>query len=360
MTAYKKVAVIGGGIAGMTAAWELSQQGFETVLIEKGGYLGGHAVKFTCKASDKCLECGACAVEKTLKEVTEDPNIKVFLFADVDKIEKGGRFKISVKNSNADKPNKEYSINKPKNFTDVSKTGKEDIEADAVVLATGFNPFDPKKKPTYNYGDVPNIITGMELEEIKRMNGKLIRPSDGKEPKKIGFIQCVGSRDNRLGNLWCSHVCCPYALRMAQSIKYKNPDVDITVFYMDIQNTGKDFNEFYEKAKADFNFVRNIPIDIYPNKNDTLRTRYLKEDGVPCDDIFDMIVLSVGIMPGGDNQKMADILKLELDHNGFVKQSSSKGIFIAGTVGGPKTIAASIAHAGQAASEVIKYLKEAK
>jgi heterodisulfide reductase subunit A len=198
-----------------------------------------------------------------------------------------------------------------------------------------------------------------------RAQGRVLRPSDGQPPAKVAFIQCVGSRDERLGNLWCSHVCCPYALRAAELMKHHNPEVEITVFYMDIQNTGNNFPAFYEKCKQDLQFVRNIPVDIYPMEDDRLRMRYTTEaDGSPVDAEFDLVVLSIGIMPGLDNQRMASLLDIGLDADGFFRSSDSfnrtattnNGVFLAGTVGGPKTIAASMAHAGQAAYDAMKYL----
>jgi heterodisulfide reductase subunit A len=213
------------------------------------------------------------------------------------------------------------------------------------------------------------VITGLELETIKRAGGKVVRPSDGKAPEKVAFIQCVGSRDERLGNLWCSKVCCPYALRTAMSMKHKHPEMEITIFYMDIQNTGNGFPAFYDQCRTDLNFVRNIPVDVYPLTNDRLRTRFMEEGaGVPTDAEFDLLVLSVGIMPGSDNQALADIFGLELNPDGFFAAQDSlnptltatTGVFLAGTVQGPKTIANSMAHAGQSAREVIKYLGAAQ
>jgi heterodisulfide reductase subunit A len=151
-------------------------------------------------------------------------------------------------------------------------------------------------------------------------------------------------------------------------MKYKNPDMDITVFYMDIQNTDKNFPIFYEQCKTDLRFVRNIPVDIYPLENDRLKMRYMGEEGAPIDEEFDLVVLSVGIMPGSDNGKLSESLGIGLDQDGFFastdklnRTSTAKdGVFVAGTVEGPKTIAASMAHAGQAACEVMKYLGGAK
>ena len=391
-TANKKVMVVGGGIAGLTAAWELSQLDIDVELIEKTCFLGGYAIQFCCKATDECVTCGACSAEDMLYNVVNEPKIKVHLATEVEKINKNGKLSVSLKKGSPQIDSAEGGIvkgysknNSPllvvidKNsckkipdgavvFDDIELENKID-DIDAVILASGFTPFNAEIKGTYGYNKFNNLVTGLDLERIIRKNGKVVRPSDGKEPKAVAFIQCVGSRDENLGNLWCSQVCCPYALRMAEQTKYKNPDTEITIFYMDIQNAGKNFPIFYEKCKSDMRFVRNIPVDIYPIKDDKLEMRYMNDDdGLSVKEVFDMVVLSIGIMPGSDNAQLSELLDINLNKDGFFackdkfnRTSTSKdGIFIAGTVQGPKTIAASMAHATQAAGEVMKYLGVSK
>jgi heterodisulfide reductase subunit A2 len=387
-----KVMVIGGGIAGLTAAWELAGLGAQVMLVEKADYLGGHAIQYSCKATDECRQCGACAVERMLKNVVNEPAISVFLATEVASIHKNGKFNVSLKKTavsrdysacdkgySADPKGcaavRGYSLNNAKYYlADGSlkpeNTGGEDaLEVDAVVVATGFTPFDPRVKGTYRYEDLENVISGMDLEAGKRANGTLLRPSDGKPPKKIAFIQCVGSRDERLGHLWCSQVCCPYALRTAQSLKYKDPELEITVFYMDIQNTGNDFPIFYQQCRDTMKFVRNIPVDMYKTEDDRVRTRFMASEGSSeaVEENFDLVVLSVGIMPAADNASLAELVGTPLNGDGFFAcadmlnraLTGQEGIFVAGTATGPKTIAESIVHAGQSASEVMKYLGRA-
>ena len=326
-----------------------------------------------------------------LKNVVDEPKIKVHLATEVEKINNNGRISVNLKKSSY-QPDlategivRGYSKNNTPLHVIVDKKKCEEnpdaipegaveldamgfsgkLDVDAVILASGFQPFDAEQKGTYGYKKFPNVVTGMDLERIIRENVTVVRPSDGKTAQKIAFIQCVGSRDERLGNLWCSQVCCPYALRMAEIIKHKNADAEISVFYMDIQNVGKDYAGFYEKCKMDFRFVRNIPVDVFPMENDSLSMRYMnEEDGLCINEEFDLVVLSVGIMPGPDNSNLSDIFDVGLNEDGFFagvdKLNSSStlkdGVFLAGTVAGPKNIAASMAHAGQAASEVIKHL----
>jgi len=391
-TQSKKIMVIGGGIAGLTAAWELAGLGAQVALVEKADFLGGNAIQYACKATDECRQCGACAVESMLKNVVNEPAIGVYLATEVAGIEKNGNFKVSLKKADSTRDTKAceggytadptgcaavkgYSLNNAKYYLEDGSlnpetTGSADsLEVDAVVVATGFTPFDPRIKSTYRYTELENVVSGMDLESGKRANGKVLRPSDGKPPKKLAFIQCVGSRDERLGNLWCSQVCCPYALRTAQSMKYKDPELDITIFYMDIQNTGNDFPVFYQQCKDEMKFVRNIPVDMYKTDDDRIRTRFMAAEGnsEAVEDIFDLVVLSVGIMPGADNASLSETVGAPLNGDGFFAcadklnraLTGQEGIFVAGTASGPKTIAESIVHAGQSAGEVMKYLGRA-
>ena len=384
--------VIGGGIAGLTAAWELAGLGAQVALVEKADFLGGHAIQYACKATDECRQCGACAVESMLKNVVNEPAISVYLATEVAGINKNGNFTVSLKKTDAVRDAKAceagyaadpggcaavkgFSLNNAKYYqTDGSlnpeTTGNADtLEVEAVVVATGFTPFDPRIKSTYRYEELKNVVSGLDLESGKRANGTVLRPSDGQPPKKVAFIQCVGSRDERLGNLWCSQVCCPYALRTAQSMKHKDPELDITVFYMDIQNTGNDFPVFYQQCKDEMKFVRNIPVDMYETDDDRISTRFMAADGSSeaAEDVFDLVVLSVGIMPGSDNASLSEAVGAPLNDDGFFacaeklnrSLTGQAGIFVAGTASGPKTIAESIVHAGQSAGEVMKYLGRA-
>ena len=389
----KTVLIIGGGIAGLSAARDLSRLDVRVELVEKADFLGGHAIQYACKATDTCLQCGACKVEATLKEVVSSDNIHVHLASEVKRISRNGRFSVQLSRTAVNKADgfdtcasdyqnspvqcagiRGYSLHNTRYYTADGRINTEttaqaeQVEADAVILASGFSPFDATCKSTYRYGDLDNVITGLDLERTKRATGTLVRPSDGQTPQKIAFIQCVGSRDERLGHLWCSQVCCPYALRTAMSLKHKYPDLDITVFYMDIQNTGNSFNDFFPQCREALKFVRTIPVDMYAVEGGGVQTRYMSEaDGIPVQEIFDLVVLSVGIMPGSDNPALAETLNIPLNSDGFAAgldaldttATKAGGVFLAGTVAGPKTIANTMAHAGQAAGNVIAYLRRA-
>jgi len=372
--------VVGGGIAGLTAAWELARQNVSVDLVEKSCFLGGHSIGFTCKATDKCQQCGACSVEEMLKKVIEEPLIKVHLRTEINALERSRGFRATLKKSSCDMAEgqilKGFSRHNfplfvvgsgvteplPEGAVKIEEMGSEcDIQVDAVIVATGFTPFDATIKSTYGYGKWENVITGLEFENIVRENAGIVRPSDGIRPEKVAFIQCVGSRDERLGNLWCSEVCCAYAMRMDGTIKHANPGAEVSIFYIDIQNTGKEFPVFYEKIRENVRFVRTIPVDIYPIDNDCLKLRHMAEDeGSPLFEEFDLVVLSVGLMPGADSRIVSQIFDIPLTMDGFLDDSVNSGVFVAGTAAGPGTIAGTMAGAGKIAFDAVKYLGGAK
>lgn len=408
----KSVIIIGGGIAGLTAAWELAQQDVGVHLVEKGHFLGGHAIHYNCKATDVCQQCDACTVEKMLKNVVSEPRITVHLASNVQSISKNTGFAVTLdKRVQYASPREQEhlsaayarcpvpgailrgtSINNSPLFAleesllpqlkdqlpdlfgpdglDANKEpAQETLKADAVILATGFEPFHPEDKPTYNSASLKNVVSALDMERIKKEQGHYVRPSDGRPPQRVAFIQCVGSRNEQLGHLWCSHVCCPYALRMAEVMKKDDSETDITVFYMDIQNIGRDHQSFYQQCQSDFRFVRNIPVDIYPGENDSMLVSYMDEsDEKVIRDPFDLVVLSVGIMPGQDNARLAEMANISLTPNGFVQSASEldttstavEGIFAAGTATGPKSIAESMVNAGQAVRNTVKHLGVSK
>jgi heterodisulfide reductase subunit A len=402
------VTIVGGGIAGLTAAWELSHFDLDIHLIEKDYFLGGHALQYNCKAVDKCEQCDACTVEKMLKNVMQSPKIHIYLAADIKEITHNTLFHIQILQKPLFSTQEEqeflgqafaqcpienlilrgssvwnlplYALNhdqlaqlsndeieKALNGHIASQTPPQNLslETDAVIIATGFQPFNPSLKSLYNYDQLPNVVTALEMETAKKEKGIYLRPSDTERPKRTAFIQCVGSRNEEFGHLWCSQVCCPYALRMAQVMRSEDPEMDITFYYMDIQNIGKDSPVFYEKCLSDFHFIRNIPVDISSGPDGSVSIRFL--DDHTCQalhEVYDLVILSVGISPGPDNERLANLCNISLHDNGFFQGhpegSSSltkqKGVFLAGTVTGPKSIAESVVHTGQTVHEVVKYL----
>lgn len=404
-----KVLVIGGGVAGLTVASDLADLDIDVEIVEQSDFPGGHAIQYTCKATDQCVKCGACMVEEKLDRVGQNPKIKLMAGARVQEVSKSKDFSVTLlkkpvfidpeKCSNCglcfEKCPENGAVTKgfSKNHTpfyaissekclylkDQSCTvcreacpeGAIDLDAgemtepthaNAVILATGFTPFNPVSKP-YGYGKFENVITNLEMERMLRTDGRALKPSNGVEAGSIAFIQCVGSRDAKLNHLWCSKVCCGSALRMAGLVKARQPEIQVTFFYMDVQTFGRDFDEFYAKIRKDVRLIRAIPGDIYPAVNDQLRVTFLDNTSSETfQEEFDLVVLSVGMTPCQGIQETTETLQLQLAETGFVEQAdkggltSEKGIFTAGSVTGPMSIPESIASAGKTAFEVAKYL----
>ena len=196
-------------------------------------------------------------------------------------------------------------------------------------------------------------MTNLELEDILRREGRVVRPSDGQPAQKIAFIQCVGSRDAKLNHLWCSKICCGSALRMAALIKARQPESEISFFYIDVQTFGRDFVPFYRRVKEEVRMIRTIPGDILETPEGQLRVTYIAgETHETIEEIFDCVVLSVGLQPRKENLEVVRQLNLKVGDSGFVTpleiggEASNSGVFSAGTVGGPMSIAESIASAG--------------
>ncbi|WP_300457361.1 FAD-dependent oxidoreductase [Desulfobacula sp.] len=250
-----------------------------------------------------------------------------------------------------------------------------EIDAGAVVLSPGFTPFDPSKFDNYGYANHPNVMTAMEFERILSASGPtsghLTRMSDHKEPKKIAWFQCVGSRDmNKCDNKYCSSVCCMYALKEAVIAKeHAGDDLDCAIFYMDMRTHGKDFERYYNRAQDQgIRFLRSRVHTVDPlHDSDDLQVTYVTESGEKVDEIFDMIVLSIGLEISPEIVDMAKKLGIELTDGNFAKTSTfkpvetnKKGIFVAGAFQGPKDIPQSVVDSNAAAGEAGAMLASAR
>jgi heterodisulfide reductase subunit A len=250
-----------------------------------------------------------------------------------------------------------------------------ELEVGSVILAPGFEPFDPSRFDSYAYANHPNVITAMEMERILSASGPtgghLVRMSDHKEPKKIAWFQCVGSRDmNRCDNSYCSSVCCMYAVKEAVIAKeHAGDDLDCAVFYMDMRTPGKDFERFYNNAQNQgVRFIRSRVHTINPlGDTGDLSIRYITEEGELKTEIFDQIVLSVGLQTPSETVDMAKRLGIELTSGNFCKtdtfepiETSRKGIFVCGAFQGPKDIPQSVIDASAAAGAAGAVLSAAR
>jgi len=244
-----------------------------------------------------------------------------------------------------------------------------DLDVSAVVVATGFDPFNAKLKPELGYGIYPNVINSLQFERLSSASGptsgKIIL--NGKEPKEVAFIQCVGSRDETTGNLYCSRVCCMITAKHAHLVRDKIHDSKVTVFYADIRAFGKGFEEFYDRVREEgVNYRRGYVSEIY-KRGEKLVIR--SEDtliGKPIETTADLVVLSTGLVPRPETNPVAKLMGLTNSADGFLAEAHPKmrpvdtvieGVYLAGCVQGPKDIPDTVAHAKAAASAAIVRLR---
>jgi heterodisulfide reductase subunit A len=241
------------------------------------------------------------------------------------------------------------------------KEERIELHVGSIVLATGFDPFDPKKKPEFGYGVYPNVLQGLEVERLCSASGPtkgeiLIQ---GKKPKEVVFIHCVGSRDKSVDNEYCSRVCCMFTAKQAHLLRDKIPDARITVLYMDVRAFGKGFEEFYERVqKEEIIYRRGNPSEVF-RKNGKLVVR--GEDtllGEPFEMEADLVVLASGLVPRKEDDILKNMLGLENSSDKFYAEAPGldpiltkvEGIFLAGCCQGPKDIPDTVAQASGAAS----------
>jgi heterodisulfide reductase subunit A-like polyferredoxin len=243
---------------------------------------------------------------------------------------------------------------------------QRDIQVGAMIVAPGFQPFNPADFDTYAYSQYPNVVTSMEFERMLSASGPtmghLVRPSDHKEPQRIAWLQCVGSRDiHHCDHAYCSGVCCMYAIKEAVIAKeHAGGKIDASIFFMDMRTHGKDFERYYNRAKNEHgvNFVRSRVHSVEPVAgSDDLEIHYVTEDGHIQGETFDLVVLSVGLETSPAAQDLASRLDLKLndqlfcEHTSFAPVSSSRpGIFVCGAFQGPKDIPQAVVEASAAAA----------
>ncbi len=253
---------------------------------------------------------------------------------------------------------------------------EKEIEVDvgAVILALGFDEFDPKIKQDYGYGRLPNVISSVEFERILSSSGpyqgEILRPSDKTHPKRIAFIQCVGSRDVSGGKDYCSSVCCMYATKEAIVAKEHAPGITTHIYFMDMRAFGKGFEEYYQRAQERYGVIyRRCKISLVESipQSDDLFIKYVTEEGEVLRQRYDLVVLSVGLIPPKDLAELSEKLNVELNEYGFIKANSSfstctnlAGVYTCGASVAPKDIPESVAQASAAAAEVQALLWQAR
>jgi heterodisulfide reductase subunit A len=420
-TKPERALVLGGGISGATVSKRLSEAGWEVHLVEKQATIGGRVVEMGCKATNICLRCNVCVANELLRTVAASYDIHIHTRTELTKLESGSdgyRYTATLKQEPTfidhnkcircqacvgvcpekcivkpeiaippEMPVIDYlrcrhNIGKecsaceqicPSRAIDMGqKKSESQIEVDSIVIATGYEPFDPVANASYGYGQTENIITGIEAERQLAKATRITRPSDGELAKRVAFVQCVGSRSEEIHRRpedtdYCSAVCCAYALRIAQRLKYQNEDVDVTVFYMDIPNFGKGFNAFFEKCKDNMTFIRSRPYEIRQGQDGTVRVKFtpeihgLEAESRVCEREFDLVILAVGIRPRPEATRLAESLLVPLDEQGFfgLKGASAlpalqrEGMYVAGACESPKDIQSCMTQAEMVSAAII-------
>ena len=411
--------VVGGGIAGIQASLDLAEQGFKVYLLDRAPAIGG-----TMSQLDKTFptnDCATCILAPKLVEAGRHPNITLITNAELESLEgEPGNFvaRIRLKPRYID-PEKctgcgvcaekcpveaidefneglglrpaihiRYPQAVPRVFmidrekcigcgicSEVCRAGAvryddaervEELRVGSVILALGFEEFRPKELSEYGYGRYPNVVTSIEFERILSASGPfgglLVRPSDGEIPRRIAFLLCVGSRDERLGAPYCSSVCCTYSIKQAIIAREHAPiDVKCTIFYMDIRTYGKGFEAYRSRAEElGVRFVRCRAPHVYEDpKTHNLMIRYVDEEtGAVREEEFDLVVLAVGFRPPPGVEELAKKLGIALNEFGFCAvhpfsplETSRPGVFVCGAFSGPKDIPDSVAEASGAAAK---------
>ena len=327
------VVIIGGGIAGLEAATQLLKLGHSPIIVEKSERLGGHVADWNRLFPD--LTPAKDIVEELIAS-SKDANI--FLKTEIS------------------------FINRLKDSYNVMLSNGISISTRYILYTTGFKLFDAQKKEEYGYSIYNQVITNADLEQWFN-TGKDKRIS-GKEISKIGFVHCVGSRDEKARNSQCSKVCCITAIKQAIEMKEKFPDAEIYCFYMDLRLFGKKFEDFYIKAQRDYgiHFIRGRVSEVSENIDGRVIVK--AEDtlaGKPLKVTLDLLVLMSGMVCNPESTKAASMLSLPIDSDGFLQSSDNvfhitssprKGVYYAGACTGPKTVPETLAEARSAALEI--------
>ena len=431
----KRALVIGGGIAGIQAALDIAEAGFEVDIVEKNATIGGRMAQID--KTFPTLDCSACILTPKMVDCAQHEKIDILSYSEVEevkgyvgnfsvKIRKKARFvdenkctgcKICMEKCPSKKGLNEFNMGlntRPAIYIPFAqavpnvavidpeqciklKTGKcglcqkfcgagainyemkdEFVEREygAIVVATGFKPIDPTGFNEFGYADNKDVVTSLELERLMNAagptNGTLLRPSDGKHPKVITFIQCVGSRDTSgCGKPYCSKICCMYTAKHAMLIREKYPDTEVNVFYIDVRTPGKNYDEFFRRAVEQYgvNYIKGMVGKVY-NENGKLMVQ--GSDLIDNTQVLiesDLVVLATAIEPEPSVRKVAALLTASIDTNNFLTESHAKlrpvesptaGVYLAGVCQGPKDIPETVSQASACAAKVIGLLVKDK
>ena len=415
--------IIGGGIAGVQASLDLADSGFKVYLVDEGASIGGVMAQL-----DKTFptnDCSMCILSPKLVATGRHPNITILTNAGVTGLSgEAGNFEVKLRKRsryiiedrcngcgvcaqkcpieavdlyNQALSNKSaiyvdypqavplkytidrercigcgtcYEICKARAIDYDQQDSETTLKVGSIVLAPGFECFDAGRKTEYGYGRFLNVVTSIEFERILSASGPygglVLRPSDGEIPKRVAFIQCVGSRDYQLGNTYCSASCCMYGMKEAVIAKEHTPiKLDATIFYMDLRAYGKEFDDYCNRAKEEYGirFIRSRVASVSEDpKTGNLFVHYVKDE-TPKTEEFDMIVLTIGMQAPKNAEILAKNLGIKLNKYNFCEtttfsplETSKEGIFVCGAFSAPKDIPESVAQASGAAAKAMSII----
>jgi len=344
-----KVLVIGGGPAGLEAARSVAELGGEVILLEKRERLGGTPDRENYAKLTHHWRDASEAMAELAASVTGNASVQVKYQTEVKGMSgSAGDFEVQVETGGA----------------------AESLNVGAVIVATGFQHFDPGRATQYyNYYSFPDVITLTDLEKMLKEHN-VVRPSNREAPKKIAFIQCVGSRDRQIGNEYCSKVCCGIASKQAIELREQLTDSKVFIFYIDMRMYGYWENEIYWPAQEKYkvNYVKGVISEVLPKGNQLLVRGEDTTMSRPMEVTMDLIVLSVGMEPSAGTRAIAQLLGIQQNKYGFVEAggtsgldpvaTSKEGIFVAGAAAGPADLDDSISRAGLAAARAVAAVRK--
>ncbi len=420
----KKAMVVGGGIAGISASIDLANAGYEVILVERLPSIGGRMLQLS--ETFPTLDCAQCTLTPKTVETGQNARIKLLMYSEVDSVEgQAGNFRVRVRRKatfvdwekctgcglcQQKCPSKEPSDfdrgvglgkaiftlspqavpNKPvinvsacRYFREgkcrvcekICPVGAIDYEqkdrfveerVGAIIAAIGFDLMPQARFGEYGSGQIPDVIDGLTFERLNSASGpttgEIRRPSDGKSPKEVVFIQCTGSRDSERYMPYCSRVCCMYTAKHARLYKHKVHDGQAYIFYMDIRSTGKGYEEFIQQGMEEGTiYLRGRVSRIFRDGEKVVVWGVDTLTGKKVEISADMVVLATALVPQKESKDLAAKLGIPTDDYGFLTEAQKKvrpvetrveGIYIAGCAQGPKDIADAVAHANAAASKV--------
>ena len=341
------ILIVGGGPAGLAAAHALARVGQKSVLVEKEDRLGGAPILSGYAKLVPSGEWAKDAIGGMVGRVEADALVEVRRGAKVTAFDGA-----------------------PGRFTATLSDGST-VQAGAAILATGFTHFDSLNKPEWGFGTFPDVVTTTQVEQMIS-SGKGVRcPSDGRKPKRVAILLCVGSRDRQIGREWCSKICCTVSANMAMEIREELPDCHVYIYYMDIRTFGLYETKYYwksqEEIKVKYNKARIAEVTSDGEKlivkgEDTLVKR-------PITIPFDMVVHAIGMDPNVENKSISSVFGVDLEPHGYLgrgnfygntAETSRPGVFVAGAACGPETIDDSIAQGSAAAMAALASVQPAR